>query len=73
MELKFQPKEKVWMMYGNKPTCAPITEIRLNNKVEYYFWHQDFLFTDKSICYDNTFRVDEGLLYKTKEALISAL
>ena len=73
MEIKFKPKQKVWMMYDNKPTCAPITEIRLNSKVEYYFWHQDFPTKDESMCCDNTFRVNEDRLFETKEALINAL
>ncbi len=73
MELKFQPKEKVWLMFGNKPVCAPIYEIRLNTKVEYYFWHQDFPAKDKTVCYDNTFRVDVNNLFATKQELLNSL
>jgi hypothetical protein len=74
MELKFKPKQKVWLIYGNKPVCVPIHEIRLNSKVEYYFWHLDFPGKkDISICYDNTFKIDEDKLFETKEDLIKSL
>ena len=71
--MKFKPKQIVWMMYGNKPTSAPIFEIRLNSKTEYYFWHLDFPTKDSNMCNSNTFRVDEDRLFESKEALINSL
>ena len=73
MNTKFKPKQRVWMMYDNKPTCAPINEIRLGIKTKYFFWHQDFPTKDRNLCYDNTFRIDEDKLFETKEALINSL
>ena len=73
--LTFMPTQKVWMMYNNKPTEAPICEILIGRKGEigFYFWHQDFGIKDKSICDNNTFRVDIKRLFATKELLINSL
>ncbi len=73
--LTFMPTDRVWMMYNNKPTEAPIQEILIGRKSEigFYFWHQDFPIKDKIICYDNTFRVDIKNLFATKELLINSL
>ncbi len=75
MEIKFEPKQVIWLIYNNQITQAPIHEVRLYslNIPHYYFWHQDFTTKDPNLVYDNTFKIDSSKLFETKEDLIKSL
>lgn len=75
IELKFKPKQMVWLMYSNKVTCAHVSEVRLTgaSKAQYYFWHESFSTRDSTFVDNNLFRINENLLFETKEELLKSL
>jgi hypothetical protein len=73
MKTKYNYNDNVWVMHANKACIAPICEIRVKSKVEYYFYKDDFKEEDKNITSLSPFSISEDKIFATKEELLKSL
>lgn len=79
IELDFEVGQNVWFMYNNKPTNAPIWEIKIckDHETQYWFWWQDVVisreFFDTNIHTGNSFKIHVDDLFESKQELIESL